>query len=289
MSISDDFGDFLNDISDVPGDLVKAGASLFEDGVGNLAGIAVSGSQIYVFGAGALVPAIVSGYFVSKGVNALIKQRHMSAEERTLAELVFGSSLPANDQIFLTNLIGLGNHAFTMPNPVGQYLINLGDDYDDPLRATTHPENGQLLIHELTHVWQIHYSTFVPGLICDGVANQVQDRLWSDVYSPPADGRDWSGYNIEQQASIVDAWYGGYMLVDKTYKRQEEGACSRQHPFYRYLLVINHGSEPPVVQTLSLRNITRSKFGINNGFSVKSQYPLNRTGSLRKTLIGLKN
>lgn len=280
MSILDGIGKLFDDVADIPGDLVDAAASMF-DGPGGVAGIFVSGTVLWVGGPGALVQAFIAGAAVTEGVNALIKTRHLSPEERTLAEMVFGGSLPAQDRIILTNLDHPQGRAFTIPNPDGQCLINLGPAYGDPIRFTNkaYPEQGQLLIHELTHVWQIHHSTFVPGLICDGAFNQIKNELEEGVYNPGDGQQSWQSYNLEQQATIVDLWYRGW----------SGPACSEQSPVYHHIRdTINGGTPPPAVQTMSVRNVAMRKFNLTGPFSVRTRFPRYKDGSLRKSLIGLR-
>lgn len=278
----DDIGEFIEDVADIPGDLVEAGASLF-DGPGGLAGIFVSGATLFVGGPAALVPAVIAGVAVTQGVNALIKTRQLSPEERTLAEMVFGNSLPPYDKIILTNLGHPQGRAFVVPNAAGECLVNLGGAFHDPMRHTTnaYPEHGQLLIHELTHTWQIHHSSFVPGLICEGIINQIRNEFEDGIYNPGGGERAWLEYNLEQQAAIVDHWYHG----------SGEAPCSMGTRFYHHILgTVNAGTPPPAVQTLSVRAMAQRKFGTEEGFSVQSRFHRRRTGprSLRKSLIGLR-
>jgi hypothetical protein len=42
---------------------------------------------------------------------------------------------------------------------------------------------GQIFIHELTHAWQITYTSFLPFLMCEGLENQVRRAFGGDVYS----------------------------------------------------------------------------------------------------------
>src|SRR5262245_43678592 len=197
----DDIGDFFEDITDIPGDLVE--------GPGGVAGIFVSGGTLFVGGPAALIPAVIAGAVVTEGINALIKTRPLSSEESTLADLVFDGNLPPHESIILTNLGHPQGRAFTIPNAAGECLINLGDAYDDPIRHTSksYVEYGQLLIHELTHAWQIHHSGFIPGLICEGIINQVRNEFEDGIYNPGDAQKAWSEYNLEQQATIVDRWY----------------------------------------------------------------------------------
>jgi hypothetical protein len=235
MTIFDELEDVGEDVvgtvTGVVEGLVNAGASLF-DGPGGLVGVLVSAGQLYVQGPGALIPALAVGAGVSAGVNALIKQRPLSFEESVFAQRVFADTLPARERIILTNLADLGGRYFTWPNVAGQFLVNIGDAFDNPMAFTNghYVAPGQVLIHELTHAWQIHHSSFVAGLICESIADKARDQLGENVYDYEDGGKQWSEYNLEQQAAIVDHWY-------------QEG-LSDVHPFYRYIQGNIRGRSP---------------------------------------------
>src|ERR1044072_7109957 len=111
-------GDIVDGIVKIGEDIIEAGASLFE-GRKFLTGIALVGSQLIIpipGLQGKAIPVFIVGATAGK---ALIKQRHMTPQERAFAEKVFGNSLPPNDKIFLTNLTGIGGREFTIPNGAG--------------------------------------------------------------------------------------------------------------------------------------------------------------------------
>jgi hypothetical protein len=182
-------------------------------GIGGTFGV-IGGVVVYVF-SGNLVMATVAGVAVGLVTNALIKQRPISQAEYDLANNnVFKGTLPPPDQIILTNLSGLGGRAFTMPGIDGKIYVNLGDAYDangGPANYTSNPyfAKGQLLVHELTHAWQIHHASFLPGFVCQGVVNQANYIVGQDVYAYGPPGAPWSSFNLEQQGAIVDQWFGG--------------------------------------------------------------------------------
>jgi hypothetical protein len=286
MGLFDDIGEIIEDVADIPGDIVEAAASLF-DGPGGVVGIFVSGTSFLVGGPAALVPAIITGVIVTEAINAVIKTRLLSPEERALAEMVFGNHLPPYDKIILTNLGHPQGRAFVVPNAAGESLVNLGDAYYDPIRHTSaaYPEHGQLLIHELTHTWQIHHSSFLPGLICEGIINQVRNEFEDGIYNPGNGQKAWSEYNAEQQAAIVDHWYCGW-----------GSPCSRESHLYHHIKnTVNQGVDPPSVQPLSVRTVALKKFVARGSFSVRNQFPRHAphdrhqldNRSLRKVLIGL--
>jgi hypothetical protein len=179
-------------------------------GLGGTFGV-IGGVVVFAF-SGSLVLATVAGIAIGLVTNALIKQRQISQAEYDLANNgVFKGTLPPPDHIILTNLSGLGGRAFTMPGIDGKIYVNLGDAYGDPVNYTpkSYPAKGQLLVHELTHAWQIHHASFLPGFVCQGIVNQANFTVGQDVYQYGPSGQPWSAFNLEQQGAIVDQWFGG--------------------------------------------------------------------------------
>ncbi len=228
MSVWDDLEDIGQDVvdaaSDVGDDLVEAASDLFE-GPGQLVGIMTAGAALFVVGPGAVVPAFVAGAATG---NALIRHRHLTGDERAFVERVFETTLPPDDRVVLTNLTGIEGRKFVCPNASGQALVNLGEAYDDPVhyQDDKYPAPGKVLVHELTHVWQLHHATFVPGLVCEGIANQLAGAQ----YRPGPGGGPWAGYNLEQQATIVDEWFAPGARGPAGFRPMRP-----EHPFYRYV------------------------------------------------------
>lgn len=174
---------------------------------GPLAGILVAGGILLVVGPYGLVPAIVAGVAVAALVD--VKHRALESWERDVADRVFGGQLDY-DRIVLTNMTREGNREFTIPSIGNTILVNLGAAFDNPTTFarpdSLYTRPGEVFIHELTHAWQIEHDSIV-DLIC-GLSenysyfqgNRITDRSWH--------GRSWDGFNNEQQASIVDDWYG---------------------------------------------------------------------------------
>ena len=186
-------------------------------GVGGTIGV-ISGVAVFVvlatIGAPigvALILGTVAGVAAGVLANEMIKQRPLSQAETAFATRMFGNSL-SYDKIILTNLSGLGGRAFTVPGVEGRIYCNLGSKYNDTLGSyfNSYPAPGQLLIHELTHAWQIEHASFLPGLVCSAIVNQADKSVFGDdIYNFGPAGPDWSSFNLEQQASIVDQWFGG--------------------------------------------------------------------------------
>jgi hypothetical protein len=75
----------------------------------------------------------------------------------------------------------------------------------------------ETFIHELTHVWQGHHSTFswqymVNSMLAQGRALIVHgNRGMAYEFTP---GQPWNSYNVEQQAYIVEKWFARGMRTD---------------------------------------------------------------------------
>lgn len=171
-------------------------------GVGGLTGTIVSAGATMLLGPGFAVPLFV-GTLVA--TDLLVRQRTISAEEYAFADVVFRGTLPPREKITLTNTAGLSGRPFTAPNADDGVLVNLGDEAfsfpGGPMFATSarYPVPGQLLVHELTHAWQLACDGFIPGYVCRGASK-------SD-YRPPAPGTPWGEFDLEQQAATVDEWF----------------------------------------------------------------------------------
>lgn len=195
----------------VGSELNRAGVSL--PGLGGVVGLGVAGGVVYIWGPSSIVAAIVAGVVVGEIVDAMVKIRRLRDDEVAFARQVFGDSLDF-DRIRLTNLSGFSTRAFTTPTVDGTILVNIGNAFDEPTVAvfpnSGYSVPGQILIHELTHAWQIEHASFedgfVPGLMCTGILNQtVVSKPYQ--YGPP--GQPWSSFHMEAQGAIVDQWFGG--------------------------------------------------------------------------------
>ena len=176
-----------------------------------LAGVTVAGGILLVFGPSAIIPALVAG--TATALLTDIQFRPMNQDEINLAFRVFKDTLPI-ERIVLTNLYNPTNTAngflareFTIPGIAdGKILVNMGKNFEHTLepdvqqnvRGTSYQSAGQVLIHELTHAWQIHHSSFLPGLLCKALtsANYKLDEAkvrehasWSGVPSISKDRR----------------------------------------------------------------------------------------------------
>ncbi len=199
--------------------------------IGILSGLVVFAAASLLTGGGsALIFGTVAGVTAGAVSNALIDQRPIAQAEIDLARTVFGNTIPY-DNVILTNLGGLSGRAFTAPGVDGKTYCNLGHAYDNPLGSypQAYSARGQVLIHELTHAWQIAHSDFLPGLMCSGIVNQTNYLFGDDVYAYGPAGPDWSSFNMEQQGAIVDQWFGGNGRTGST------KPMDQANPYYRYI------------------------------------------------------
>ena len=205
---------------------------LFGDlGLGGTFGI-IAGVVVFASG-GTIVMAVVAGLAAGAVTNALIKQRELSEQEAGFAARVFGGSLPSANRIMLTNLSGLGGRAFTMPGADDKIYINLGDAFNNPLKYTNnhYPTPGQVLIHELSHAWQIEHKSFLPGTVCEGIVNQANNQVGQSVYVYGPPGPAWNSFNLEAQAAIVDQWFAGIPTVVVPNRTQ----MNENDPYFIYI------------------------------------------------------
>jgi hypothetical protein len=184
-------------------------------------GVTIASGVLLVFGPAAIVPALAAG----AASEALVDHRPLSEEEAA-----FGPTLPGREQIILTNISGLDNRAFVIPGAGGSYLVNLGDDFNDPMASKgKYVQRGQMLIHELTHVWQANRWP-ATTYFCQGV--------FEATYEPGGDPtKPWSSYGIEQQATIVDRWYAAdpAFLGSEFQNPHPDFTHKAAHPFDHYI------------------------------------------------------
>jgi hypothetical protein len=155
------------------------------------------------------------------GITLPTKMRAMSSLEYHVVSRVFGSTLPERTRILVTDAAGLNRRPFTIPmpllaqlgmgplppmvegGPVGifraGYLMNVG-----PSNYASLTGNPRLLVHEATHVWQGHNASTPVNYVLGSVVAQC---LHGGAAYNYVLGRDWTSYNPEQQATIVEDWF----------------------------------------------------------------------------------
>jgi hypothetical protein len=169
----------------------------------------VTWSAVGPFGAAAHL------YVTGKLLSGKLDHRPPNAQEWEMAQYIFGDSLPGRTDVILTNLAGLEGRPFTYPlAPAGRpVMVNLAGYYDQDSAIP----RGPTLFHELTHVWQAERRLLREIFFYDA---HVLLTEGDEAYFFKPDGRQWADYNIEEQASIVEAWTLG--ATERTASHPEE-------------------------------------------------------------------
>lgn len=147
--------------------------------------------------------------------------RNLRPSERHLVLDAFrNNTLPPFAQIGIGDGLGFGDRPWTdwgtgyfSQLPDMRYEINVGDYFSMDLSLKTWGPFGSscdLLIHEMTHVWQYWH----------GFGVKVSSA-WANTFGAGYDftpGDPWDDYNVEQQASIVEKWHSrGRSKTDELY------------------------------------------------------------------------
>ena len=158
-----------------------------------------------------------------------LKVRVLTQEEKDLAKQVFHESLDIS-KIRITTVSGYQNRAFTVFGWKNTYC-HMGRSFTNPKNATTsaYPEPGQLLIHELTHAWQIQHASSKIKLSLKAVVTQIKYCFGQNVYDYQNELYSWEKFNTEQQATIVDRWFAGISSAP-TYQK-----CDETNPYFCYI------------------------------------------------------
>lgn len=247
------WGDIVDFIEDVIG-IAWAGGKSLAGVVVDAAGTITILSQVY----GMSQALFADGY--------LPDYREITQTEYNWVNTkIFNGNLPAKSKIVITNLYGYDHRQFVFPTGVGIILMNLGKKgFSNPLgkmvyKADPNEQNGEVFIHEMTHVWQIHTAADIKFVLraiasqAGGASSYIYNRETCD------NGKSWGTFNIEQQGNIVQHCYN--------YREDGNTASCQQQ-----LVVANIRKgvafpPPPVVRTPEcvnlLNQITAKKREIN--------------------------
>lgn len=153
-----------------------------------------------------------------------LTDRLITKEEEALAREVFQEQLPYG-RIHIANFYLPGNEGVPVTVASGTELIPIKSQtkftiYFGPkvFREGAQVSNiRNTFIHELTHVWQGHHSTFswqymVNSLLAQGRAI-IEHGNRNRAYDFKA-GQPWDSYNVEQQANIVESWFANGMNIN---------------------------------------------------------------------------
>jgi hypothetical protein len=176
-----------------------------------------TGAVGWLSGYGYLVP-VLPWYQEIGGLDPFVDHRELDEDEWAFVDQVFQGTLPPRERILLTDAVGAKKHPFSRSAKGREFVFPVSDDEDTPIlvnigeafeHPTTHsdedyPVAGQVLIHEMTHVWHVfnthmsHYEWLRKG-ITDG------------NYDPPPAATPWSDFGIEQKAATVDKWFAAHI------------------------------------------------------------------------------
>ncbi len=187
-----------------------------------------------------------------------MKTRSLTSAEISLARTVFGNTLPY-DQIYFSD-IDLGGAVTAGDKFVGVqngrlytknlYCIFWPEAFKNPLASNN---VKSVFIHELTHVWQgqngiypaVYMGQSLIAQLTFGIGDIVNKREWkgwgthrSTAYNfNPSDiGNNWSTFNVEQQASLIQSWYTSDSVWFGLYQNAVQGGnSSRYDARYPYI------------------------------------------------------
>lgn len=95
---------------------------------------------------------------------------------------------------------------FNVDEGEGKYVIHAGDGYNG---MSYRKQDKEVLIHELTHVWQGEHSSSSWDYVFGSMWSQA---LADDAYTYKGTRwKHWDDYNPEQQAQIVEDWFADGM------------------------------------------------------------------------------
>lgn len=192
---------------------------------------------------------------IRKGVGQMRRPtmyRALQPKEIEVAKRVFKLTLPYADTIGIGDGLGYDGRPWTSAGPTEyqqmpqmNYQINIGDAAfgsmisTDALSTRIPGIPGRIVdgfIHELTHVWQYFRTHSRMRLWASSVAGDYK-------FEP---GAAWDDYDVEQQASIVEAWFAGGELPSD--------------PLYPYVLLVirsaGQGAALDYARTRTLAELT---------------------------------
>lgn len=175
--------------------------------------------------------------------------RPLSQNEQNLVRVVFGLTLPHWTTIGIGDGLGASGRPWTDTGPTTypempymQFQINIGDAAKSDLASADHTNCfvtgspgtvAELLVHEMTHVWQYHNSHGKYGVWASSV-------FGSYSFTP---GDPWNDYDVEQQASIVEKWYSN--------------GRNKTDPLYPYIRLVIRSGRLDFPRGLKLSELTR--------------------------------
>lgn len=143
------------------------------------------------------------------------KVRYLGPLEKDVARQVFKGTIPY-DEVVVSDGLGKDGAPFTVPTSlplspyfnvgIGKYVIHAGDGY---LGMSLLANDRRTLIHELVHVWQGEHSSWSAAYVFFALKDRALANSERELYGyDDKPFKPWDDYNPEQQAHIVEDWYG---------------------------------------------------------------------------------
>jgi hypothetical protein len=196
-------------------------------GVDDLPSIIGVAGALFITGPFGALPAVLVGRLTQE--LTAVKHRQLRPPEVELLKKVFGESINPSSCL-ITNLGNPDGSCVTVPTIGGTILLNMTQaGYDSPNLAEYKPKDsngnvlsdysspGEVFVHELTHAWQIsHQTLFEVGVVnystnynyvFDAMGNPQSDR---NTYRWSWENSEWGSFKNEQQAHIIEDWYGAH-------------------------------------------------------------------------------
>jgi len=130
--------------------------------------------------------------------------------EVAICQQVFGATLPTvflRSKVMLKNGLGAGGRPFTSIDVgIARYHIFIGPRAFDQSAVGT-LEYQATLVHEMTHVWQMHNSSWFGAVWFDSLKTQGCRQGNAYVYGEGNLNKPWDDFGVEEQAQIVEDWY----------------------------------------------------------------------------------
>jgi len=154
-----------------------------------------------------------------------VKSRPLTAGEVEMARLVFKDSIDysavrVHNEEYLPFGLQPNNTAMT---PNGSMYFNPDNYVQDFSILTKDPGAQMWFIHEMVHVWQhqLGYSVFWKGFWISVTGGYLGKRAYkidpTDSENSPDKHKIFSDFNLEQQAKIIEQYYGAKYLSVSLY------------------------------------------------------------------------
>lgn len=157
-----------------------------------------------------LAASVFAGLIAAAATALTVRSRPLDEYERAIAVQVFGEARWLDD-VRLTTMSVQHGRAFAFPGADGRTYLNLGTKgFHAPLDGNRiYPAIGQILVHELTHAWQIAHAKSLAAFLSHAADVQLRNELGERVYDIGSGPVVWADCNLEQQATAVDRWFSG--------------------------------------------------------------------------------